>query len=99
GHTVQGNYLGVDPAIGLTPSYSFQVVPLIIDGGSQNNLIGGTTAAARNVFTGSIRLQNVSVNLPAADRGIVIDGASNNIVEGNYIGTDASGTEVHAFGP
>ena len=48
---------------------------------SSDNTIGGTTAGARNVISGNYQ-------------GVLIDGAgaSNNVVEGDYIGTDATGT-------
>jgi trimeric autotransporter adhesin len=51
---------------------------------SSNNLIGGTTAQDRNIISGNHA------------NGICINGSSHNQVEGNYIGTDATGT--HARG-
>jgi titin len=51
--------------------------------GGSNNLVGGTTAAARNVISGN------------RNRGVAIGGAvSGNSVQGNYIGVDVSGTKV-----
>jgi titin len=50
---------------------------VLISAGS-NNRIGGTTAGERNLFAGN-------------DAGIRID-SSNNVVQGNYFGTDATGT-------
>jgi len=46
------------------------------------NLVGGTSAAARNVISGN------------NGQGLQISsvGASNNVVQGNYVGTDATGT-------
>src|SRR5205823_8738700 len=46
------------------------------------NTIGGTTAAARNIISGH-NLSAVSING---------SGATNNLVQGNYIGTDVTGT-------
>lgn len=47
---------------------------------SSNNRIGGTTAAARNVISGSTTF------------GIQIDAGTGNLIQGNYIGTNAAGT-------
>lgn len=53
--------------------------------GSGGNLIGGTTADKRNVIAGN------------SSSGLDIDGADN-IVQGNYIGTNAAGTTATANG-
>ncbi|HYW70374.1 MAG TPA: SdrD B-like domain-containing protein, partial [Pyrinomonadaceae bacterium] len=47
---------------------------------SSNNQIGGTTPAARNVISGNI------------GTGIGLNGSSTNQVQGNFIGTDITGT-------
>jgi hypothetical protein len=56
----------------------------------QNNTIGGTTPAERNVISGNggngVRIVNY------------MPGPGNNVVEGNYIGTDASGSGAIANG-
>ena len=53
--------------------------------GATNSVIGGTTAAQRNVISGNtyggMRLES---------------GSSGNVIEGNYIGLDATGTATHA---
>jgi parallel beta-helix repeat protein len=46
--------------------------------GSANNLIGGTSAAARNIISRTVYIQGPS--------------SSGNLVEGNYFGTDITGT-------
>ncbi len=46
-----------------------------------SNTVGGTTAAARNVISGKQRL------------GVMIQGSAN-VVEGDYIGTDSTGTVI-----
>ncbi len=77
GNTVRGNLIGTD-ASGTTA--------LANDSGvyasGSNNVIGGTTAAARNVISGN------------SQNGIEIigAGATGNLIQGNYIGTNASGT-------
>ena len=57
---------------------------VIIDLGSYDNTIGGTTAAAANV---------ISAN---KYDGVHIESGPGNVVEGNFIGTDLTGT--HALG-
>jgi titin len=80
GAIVQGNYIGTD-VTGLTaiPNGTYGVN---LSGGTQNNTIGGTTAAAQNVISGN------------TNTGVYIEGAStaSNIVQGNYIGMNAAGT-------
>ncbi len=50
--------------------------------GATNNVVGGTTAAERNVISGN-RGNGVLLQTPAARQ---------NTIQGNYIGTDVSGT-------
>ena len=50
---------------------------IVIDGVG-NNTIGGTATSSRNLILGSIVIKNAE--------------ADNNVVKGNYIGTDAAGT-------
>lgn len=79
GNLVQGNFLGTD-ATG--------TMPLPNGGGgvaisnAPANTIGGTDAGAENVISG-----NNSDGI-----FIVLSGASGNLIEGNLIGTDSSGT-------
>jgi CSLREA domain-containing protein len=81
-NTIQGNHIGVNAAG--TAMLGSGVVAITLQRASEN-LIGGTTAAARNVIA-------------SASGGISIFGVSgpstpaNNVVQGNYIGTDATGT-------
>ncbi len=81
GDTVQGDNLGTDTTGSIAQPNSGD--GLKIDGTS-NNTIGGTTAATRNVISGN------------TGYGLVIDGtngtASGNVIAGNYIGTDATGS-------
>ena len=73
-NTIQGNYIGID-ATGTQQRQNNIGILLSI---SSNNVIGGTTAAARNVISGNIK-------------GIEIFG-SGNVIQGNFIGTNAAGT-------
>ena len=82
GNNVQGNYIGAD-VNGNAPLAN--VYGVYIDGTSGNvtgNVIGGTTAGARNVISGN------------TGDGVDITGggATGNVVEGNYIGTNAAGS-------
>lgn len=74
-NVIQGNYIGVDAA-GTTARQNVAGIAL---SNSSNNLIGGTTAAARNVVSAS------------EFSGISIVGTGNTI-QGNFIGTNAAGT-------
>ena len=76
---VEGNYIGTD-VTGTKPLGNGDS-GVLIDGGSTDNVVGGTTAAARNV---------ISANQL---RGVHITSSSGNLVEGNYIGTDVTGTK------
>jgi uncharacterized repeat protein (TIGR01451 family) len=77
---VQGNYIGTS-ASGLA-AIPNQVHGVAITGGTTNNTIGGTSAAARNVISGN---QNAGVRLATVT-------TSGNTIQGNYIGVGANGT-------
>lgn len=76
---VQGNYIGTDRTG--TTALGNQGGGILLQG-TRDVQIGGTTAANRNVIAGN------------NGAGIAISGSSatRNLVQGNYIGTDASGT-------
>jgi parallel beta-helix repeat protein len=77
-NTVQGNYIGTDVSGAATLGNGAHGVEF---NSSLNNLVGGTTAAARNVIAAS------------AQNGVYFQsGASGNTVQGNLIGTNAAGT-------
>jgi CSLREA domain-containing protein len=74
---VKGNYFGTD--VFGTAALGNGASGILINGGD-NNTIGGTTAAERNVVSGN------------GNGGIRIAfSADNNTVQGNFIGTDVSG--------
>ena len=80
GHVIEGNFLGTDPT-GLIASPN--TYGILIDIGAMNVTIGGTTPASRNVLSGNVA-------------GIAVgngfdNGGSGHHIQGNFIGTDASG--------
>ncbi len=78
GTVVQGNMIGTDP-IGTTALGNGLYGLRLV--GSMDDLIGGTQASQGNVISGN------------ASDGIYFDtGSTGNVVEGNDIGVDASGT-------
>ena len=79
GNVIEGNYIGI-AADGRTAEPN-DVAGVFVS--SFGNKIGGTTAAARNVISGNEQ-GGVVIVLPGR----------NNVVEGNYIGTDATGTRA-----
>ncbi|MBN8456028.1 right-handed parallel beta-helix repeat-containing protein [Accumulibacter sp.] len=81
-NVVQGNIVGLDASGNAVVSNGSNGIS--IEGGS-GNVIGGSTASARNVISGNNQAQDV------AD-GIWITNSTGNVIRGNYIGTDATGT-------
>lgn len=81
-NVVQGNYIGLD--ITGTVDIGNDDSGVAIGFGPKGNLIGGEAAGARNVIAGN------------RDDGVVIfsSGSNNNIIQGNYIGTNAGGTRA-----
>jgi len=92
-NTIQGNFVGTDPSGTIDLGNIQSGVRLNTSG----NIIGGTTAAERNLLSGN----NTNGAL------ITGGGSANNIIRGNYIGTDITGSisvpngfaGVNIFGP
>src|SRR5262249_54327957 len=84
---VQGHRIGTHAAGTAALGNGFAGV--LIGGGSVNNTVGGTAAAARNLISG-----NGFNPLVGPGSGILITdpGTQNNLVQGNYLGTDITGT-------
>jgi hypothetical protein len=90
GNVVEGNFIGTDAAGTTTRDASGQSLGngndgIAVSAGASDNTIGGSLAAARNVVSGN------------ANEGVGIDGdgTTGNLVEGNYLGTDAKGTTAY----
>jgi uncharacterized repeat protein (TIGR01451 family)/CSLREA domain-containing protein len=79
GNTVRGNYLGVNAAGTAAQGNAIYGVGVL---NGANNTIGGTAPGDRNVISGN------------GSNGVQIDGpiGHDNLVRGNLIGTDATGT-------
>ena len=87
-NVVAGNFIGLDP----TGANVLRNVTGVRVATGANNLIGGTTPAARNVISGNGSGQfqgNVVVNTIFGSGDPVPSGT---LIRGNYIGTNAAGT-------
>lgn len=78
-NVVQGNLVGTD-VTGLAALGNIRI-GILIDDNATNNSIGGTTTAARNIIAGN-----------GADGLLIINSSTMNVVQGNFIGTDVTGT-------
>ncbi len=76
---VQGNWIGTDRTGRVALGNGTSGVKI---DGATGNLIGGPNAAARNVIGAN------------GEAGVFLNGAVSNSVQGNFIGTDATGTNA-----
>jgi CSLREA domain-containing protein len=81
GNLVEGNFIGTD--ITGTQDLGNTGIGIDIAGGAGGNIIGGTNTAARNIISG-----NDSFGVFILDPS-----ATSNLVQGNFIGTDVTGTQ------
>ena len=82
GNVVEGNYIGTNAAG--TAAVGNGTAGVLING-SADNRIGGRERAQRNIISGNTGKGN--------DGGVKIDGgATGNIIQGNFIGSDVTGT-------
>lgn len=79
-NVIQGNFIGTD--VTGTLSLGNDKNGLWIGSGASSNLVGGTAAGAGNLISGNL---DDGVEIQDAD-------ATGNVLEGNFIGTDATGT-------
>jgi hypothetical protein len=80
GNLIEGNYIGAD----VTGNAALgNLKGVTAESGATGNTLGGTAAGARNVISGNV---NSGIDLQAGG----------NLVVGNYIGTNASGTAAVA---
>jgi titin len=80
GNVVRGCYIGTNASGTAAAANAFPGIE--ISNGANGNTIGGTTAAHRNVISGN------------SHNGLQITGAGSdsNVIQGNFIGTNAAGT-------
>ena len=79
GNRIEGNFIGTNPT-GTIDRGNGQDAVTIFAGPSQT-VVGGTTRAARNLLSGN------------GNRGVAILDSDSSRIQGNYVGTDKSGTK------
>ena len=82
---VIGNFIGTD----VTGDHAL-ANSVGVDLRASDNTVGGNTVALRNIIAGG----------PGGSTGVAIQpsaGAGNNLIQGNYIGTDRTGTKAFGF--
>ena len=95
GNVVQGNFIGTNldgtaAVTGIDPKFgTLRNSSIGLD--SPRNLLGGTVAGARNIIAGRVGMTDglAGPGTPAYPHHIY-----SNLVQGNYIGTDVTGTKV-----
>ncbi len=87
GNTIQGNYIGTDPSGTVSVANGTGIIlgPPNSASSANNNVIGGTTAGTGNIISGN---NGIGIAITATAGGT----ATNNVIEGNYIGLNAAGT-------
>ena len=84
---VEGCFLGTDPT-GLIAKGNTQGVNADFGSSASATRVGGTTPAARNVISGN----------GVFGVGVLIQSGTNSLVQGNFIGTDATGMNALSNG-
>ncbi|MDP6716326.1 MAG: hypothetical protein QF368_17130, partial [SAR202 cluster bacterium] len=82
GNTVEGVFIGTT-SDGTSSSTVSNADAVVLDG-IANNTVGGSSLVARNLLLGRVAIRNA--------------GADNNVVKGNYLGTDINGDTYLSMG-
>jgi hypothetical protein len=91
GNTIAGNLIGLD-ATGVNALANGNGG--VIDEGAMDNIIGGTTAAARNYIAGNID-RGLKLTIDHTSDGVTSGpNASGNVIEGNWIGLNIDGVSA-----
>ncbi len=80
--TIDGNFFGTNATGTATSSATANGSAFFILNSAANNTVGGATAAARNIISGSTTAGITMGN----------SGTTGNVIQNNYIGTNAAGT-------
>lgn len=82
---IEGNLIGLNAAG--TASLRNDLNGIRLDGGADNVTIGGATAASRNVISGNGPTSSLSDGIDLSGSG-----STGHVIQGNYVGTDVTGT-------
>lgn len=78
-NTIKGNLIGTDHlGTGILSNYT----GIYLKSNANSNIIGGSTAAERNIISGNIEM------------GLCIETCDSNLIKGNYIGPDITGVQA-----
>lgn len=91
GNQVIGNYIGTDTT-GQAALANYGGI--LIWRGAKNNIIGGETAASRNIISGNGESSIFGIGGSGGGINISGEGTTGNQVLGNYIGTNPEGTQT-----
>lgn len=86
GNSVQGCYIGTDSTGTRAVPNNYGIDAYL----TSNNLIGGPTAAARNLVSGNT---SDGIHMPGV-QNYPTTISSKNVIQGNYVGTDITGTRA-----
>ena len=88
GNAVQGNFIGTDPTGMSTAPFGNGRAGVRVTSG-HNNTVGGTAPGAGNLISGN---RGVGVEIAASQPTSPSTFPAGNVVQGNFIGTNAAGT-------